>query len=269
MLAPRLLAARQQPDLPDLARQIDGRLAGGIAGADQRHLLAAAQPRLDRRGPVVHARSLELREVGDVEAAIACAARDHHRARPHRLAVADGEAVVPAGRIDRIAERHDLVRYRHLDAELLRLVVGARHQRHARNAGRKAEIVLDARRRAGLSAEGAAVEHDRRQPFRRRIDGGGQPGRSGADDGDVIELRRIDRPHQADAARQLVLARDCAAACRSDRARSADGAGRRESARSASWRMDRCRHRARGAAGRCGRGNPAAAARRRCRCGRR
>ena len=76
----------------------------------------------------------------------------------------------------------------HFDAELLRLVVGARHQRHARDAGRKAEIVLDARRGAGLATEGPAIEHDRRQAFRCRIDRRRQPGRPGADDRDVVEL---------------------------------------------------------------------------------
>lgn len=58
-----------------------------------------------------------------------------------------------------------LVGYHHLNAELLRLVVGAGHQREARNPGRESEIILDARRSSGLAAEGAAIENDRRQAF--------------------------------------------------------------------------------------------------------
>ncbi len=41
-------AAHKHPDLGGLARQIDRRLARGVAAADQRHLLAGAQGALDR-----------------------------------------------------------------------------------------------------------------------------------------------------------------------------------------------------------------------------
>src|SRR4029450_7229965 len=51
-------AAHQQPDLGDLAGEVDRALSGGIAGADQRDLLAAAQLGLQRRGPVVDRASL-------------------------------------------------------------------------------------------------------------------------------------------------------------------------------------------------------------------
>ena len=43
MLASRLAAADEHPDLRRLAGEIDGRLAGGIAAADQRDLLAVAR----------------------------------------------------------------------------------------------------------------------------------------------------------------------------------------------------------------------------------
>jgi hypothetical protein len=46
-----------------------------------------------------------------------------------------------------------LVRDRHVDAELQRLIIGPRHQGQAGDAGRKAQIVLDPSRRAGLTAE--------------------------------------------------------------------------------------------------------------------
>ena len=44
-------AAHQQPHLLHLAGQIDSRLSGRIAGADQRHLLAGAEPRFDAARP--------------------------------------------------------------------------------------------------------------------------------------------------------------------------------------------------------------------------
>ena len=73
------------------ARYTD-RLAGGVAGADQRDLLAGAELPLERRGPVVDRRALELGEVRDVEAAVADAARDHHRTRAARARRSRGRA---------------------------------------------------------------------------------------------------------------------------------------------------------------------------------
>ena len=98
----------------------------------------------------------------------------------------------------------------------MRLVVGARHQRHAADAGRKAEIILDARRRAGLAAERTAIEHQNGKSLRCRVDRGGEAGWSRADNDDVVEPLRIDRADQSDAARQLVLARIAQAPVRPD-----------------------------------------------------
>ena len=106
----------------------------------------------------------------------------------------------------RLETRH-LRGNRRFDPEFLRLGVGACHQRHAADPGREAEIVLDPRRRAGLAAERAAIEHDRREAFGGRIDRGGKAGRPGADDRDVVEVIGIDRPDHADAAGKLELAR--------------------------------------------------------------
>jgi hypothetical protein len=48
---------------------------------------------------------------------------------------------------------------RDLDAEFQCLVEGAAGERHAGDAGRETEIVLDPRRSAGLPAERLLVEH--------------------------------------------------------------------------------------------------------------
>jgi hypothetical protein len=55
----------------DFRGQEDDGLPGGIPAADQRHLLALAQPRLDRRGPVGDARAFEDRQVRDVRLPVA------------------------------------------------------------------------------------------------------------------------------------------------------------------------------------------------------
>src|SRR5262249_59789517 len=96
-------------------------------------------------------------------------------------------------------EPRRLIGYRHLDPEFLRLVVCTCHQGHAADAGRKAQIVLDARGSPGLAAECTAVEDEHRQPFRAGIDGGGEARGPRTHDDDVIETVRIDRPQQTDA----------------------------------------------------------------------
>jgi hypothetical protein len=53
---------------------IDGCLPGGISGADEGDLLARNEFPFERRGPVVHARGLELFEVWHVEPPVAGAA---------------------------------------------------------------------------------------------------------------------------------------------------------------------------------------------------
>src|SRR5262249_40027370 len=85
-------------------------------------------------------------------------------------------------------------------------VVSARHQRHAADAGRKAEVILDARRRAGLAAERTAIKHQNGKPLRGRVDRSRKAGRPRADNGDIIKTLRVDRANQSDAARQLILA---------------------------------------------------------------
>jgi len=71
--------AHQDPDLGDLARQIDHRLTGRIAGAHQGHLLPGAELAFERRSPIVHARRLEgfeaLARDLDLEVAVALDAR--------------------------------------------------------------------------------------------------------------------------------------------------------------------------------------------------
>ena len=47
-------ATNDHPDLCHPVRQIDGSLPGGIARADQRHILPGAELRFQRRCPVMH-----------------------------------------------------------------------------------------------------------------------------------------------------------------------------------------------------------------------
>ncbi len=149
-------------------------------------------------------RPLEHVEAFDIEPPITRAAGYDDRARADSLAVIEVQSET-AGVIGH-AQLFHFIRDRHFGAEFLRLIVGPRHQGDAGDAGRKAEIVLDPGRRAGLAAERPAIEHKNGEPFRRGIDRGREPGRTGADDGHVVDPVWIDRSDQPDAAGKFVLA---------------------------------------------------------------
>ena len=105
------------------------------------------------------------------------------------------------------SSRVDLGRQAELGAELLRLRERAPHQRLPRDAGRKAEIVLDARAGAGLSSKRERFQHQDREALGRAVDRGREPGRTRADDGHVVRFGAEARRHQAQRARQLLLRR--------------------------------------------------------------
>ena len=109
-------------------------------------------------------RAFELLEPVDLEAAIAGAGGKHDGAGLDALA--GGELDV--ARLVAALELHRFVGNGDLDPELLRLAEGAAHQRHAGDAGREAEVILDPRRGAGLAAERAAVDRQHRQALRGR-----------------------------------------------------------------------------------------------------
>src|ERR1700730_4588840 len=88
-------------------------------------------------------------------------------------------------------KRAHFIRDRHLGAELLRLIVSARHQGDAGYPSRKAEIIFDPSRGTGLTAKGAAIEHEDGQSFRRGIDCGGKTGGDGSPHSKPIEVRPV------------------------------------------------------------------------------
>ena len=75
-------------------------------------------------------------------------------------------------------------------AELLRLSARPIGQLAARHPVRKAEIVLDPRALAGLTAGRGAFDEHRAQPLGSAVDGGGQARGSTTDHDQVVELLR-------------------------------------------------------------------------------
>jgi len=106
-------------------------------------------------------------------------------------------------------------RYGQARAELLRLEPGSLGQLAARYPGRETKVVLDLGRCASLTAGRDCLDPEGVEPFRSRIEGGGDPGGAGADHDDVAEGRRRPRGAEAERPSQLGvawIAQDLAAA---------------------------------------------------------
>ena len=99
-----------------------------------------------------------------------------------------------------------LLHRQQLRAEPLRLGGCAASEVAAAEAGREAEVVLDARALAGLAAERLPLHQRGLQALGCSVDGGRQPGRPAADDQQIVE-RQLRAPEHAGALRQLGDAR--------------------------------------------------------------
>ena len=154
----------------------------------------------------MRARALEGLEILDRQPAITGTAGDDHRAGTNALVTCELQDEVPLVAIARGLDTSHFIRDRHFSPELLRLIIGARHQRHTSDAGRKSQIILDPRGGPGLPSERAAIEDENGQSFRRGVDRGGQSRRPGSHDSHVIEALWIERPYHADTPGKFDLA---------------------------------------------------------------
>ena len=126
-------------------------------------LFVHAELRLHTGGGVVHAGTLEARQVLDREAPVFDAAGDDDRACEQGLAVpvAEQHAVGLLVAVDPDRRLGD----QYLRPELLRLIVRASRQFLAGDPERKPEIVLDARARPRLTARRVRFNHHDAQAF--------------------------------------------------------------------------------------------------------
>src|SRR6185437_3566464 len=176
----RARAAAQDRHRPGVVREVQGGLAGGVARADDLHVVAVAGRRLAAGRAVGDALAGELVAALDVEPAPGDAARQDDRARPQDVAAV--EVHLAGGRVDARDRPGD----QYLGAEPAGLLERSAGELVARDARGEAEIVLDPRRRARLPARRLALDHDRAQALGRAVHGRGQPGRAGADDHGVV-----------------------------------------------------------------------------------
>src|SRR4029077_20642180 len=95
----------------DLGREKDDGLSRRIPAADQRHFLALAQLRLDRRGPIRDAGALEDVETRDIGAPVSRPGGHDDAARPDDATIDQLEAV-RAARIIAAMEAADFERDR-------------------------------------------------------------------------------------------------------------------------------------------------------------
>jgi hypothetical protein len=132
MLDWRSLPRTEEPHLGGLRGKVDRRLPGGISGAHEGDLLARNEFAFERRRPVVHARGLELFEVWHVEPPVASTTGDDDCASTCSLGIEKAENELASRPVHGL-EAEGFIWYCHFDPEFLSLVVGARHQRHARD----------------------------------------------------------------------------------------------------------------------------------------
>ena len=193
-------AAEQQEDPFGGAGEEDRRLAGRVAAADHRHRPAPAHPRLDQRRRVEDAGAVQPRAAVDRQLAVGGAGGEDDGARRQFVAAVEGDDVAAVF----VAQAEGALGDRGAQAEPARLRDRPLGQLGAGDAGREAEVVLDPRRGARLAAERGRVDHHRREPLGRRVDGGAEAARAAADDQRVPGFfRRLVRGAQVERGRRL------------------------------------------------------------------
>ena len=174
------VAAHHQRHPARMVGEVQRRLAGRVAGADEEDVLAVGRARLAARGAVEDALADEPVEAFDRHPPPRHAGGEDQALRPHALVAVEED--LAALRVD----PGDGARHQDLGAEAARLLQRAAGQLVARDAVRKAEVVLDPRRGAGLAARRLALDHQRAQALGGAVHRRRQPRRPAADDDGVV-----------------------------------------------------------------------------------
>ena len=185
-----------------IPRQVDRRLTGRVAAADDDHRFARERRGL-RAGGVEDARIGHLLERRDLEAAVGRARGEHHRGRLDVWLAGDLEPQPPSARTQPGHLAHD----QEGGAEHPCLLISALGELAAADPAREAEVVANQRARARLASDGLALDDQRAQPLRGRIDGGGEAGGPGPDHGEIELPCLAELGRDSECRRELELAR--------------------------------------------------------------
>ena len=162
-------AAAEDGDGPGVGREEECGLAGGVARADDVHVLAVRVSRLAASRAVRDPLPCEAFKALHVELPPGDAAGEDDRARSDDVAAVEVD-LSPRG-VDAVNRAGD----EDLGAETAGLLQRATGELVAGHAGREAEVILDPRGGTGLTAGSLTFHDDGAQPLGRPVDRRGQP----------------------------------------------------------------------------------------------
>ena len=184
---PQRRSAQDERDAVRVAREMQGRLTGGVSAAGDERLLALQRRGLGGRATVEDARAAQALQRGNVQAAVGRTRCENHRSRGDAPPALDRESQP----ISRASQGGHSMHEQEARAEGDRLLVGLLGETAAADAHREAEVIADQRARPDLSADAAFVHHEDAQPLRGAVDGRRQPRGPGAHD-DHVEVVLLD-----------------------------------------------------------------------------
>ena len=171
-------AADHQSHVGCGARQVQRRLAGRVAPADDVDVPGVEAEALDGRSAVVDAGPRQGLQPGDADPGVGDPGGEQDRAPGGDVALIAQDPV----RLVLELELDHLPADRELDPEHPRLLVGALRKLGPGDAASEAEVVADQRARARLAADRLALDDEGPQALRLRVDRRGETGRTGAHD---------------------------------------------------------------------------------------
>src|ERR1700733_810887 len=156
--------------------QAHGRLPGGVTGSDDNDRAVTTQQRFLIGSGVIHTVAVECIDPRDAKAAITCSGGQHRGA-------ADGHSVVRENDLElsTVGFQPDSLRgHRNPRAELIGLQECPFGKVRSGDSGRETQVVLNARRRPGLAANGYSLYRCSPQAVRSAVHRSAQTGRTGA-----------------------------------------------------------------------------------------
>jgi hypothetical protein len=170
--------------LAGIAREEHRPLARGVGAANDEHIAASIQCGLGQRRAVVDAGAGQFDQARHLEP-------PHlHAGREQDCVAGELGAVGKANRPVRVVVTYggDVLRGEDLRAEPPGLRGRAMRRVGAAETAREAQVVLDSRAGSGLAARRVPLDEHGTQAFRCGVDRAGQPGRTTADDDEIVEL---------------------------------------------------------------------------------